>query len=189
MKMKYHDPIKNWDESIVKSSWIHYFFEMADVCRSKSKDPNTQVSAIITSTDNEIISMGYNGFPSGFSGDHNCSLWEKPNKYDYVVHAEQNALSFCAKMGHKSVGARIYITPLDPCFNCTKSIIQSGISDVFVKLKESSLNRNDYKDNHEKIVKLLNECKINYFMFLERGETLEFIETKQVEYGIGSSNL
>ena len=84
----------------------------------------------IVSTDNKILSIGYNGFPRGCSDDE--FPWDREGepldtKYIYVTHSELNAiLNF---RGGSLEGSRIYVT-LFPCNECTKAIIQSGISEI-----------------------------------------------------------
>ena len=46
-------------------SWDEYFMGIAELSARRSKDPSTQVGACIVSSDNKILSMGYNGFPKG----------------------------------------------------------------------------------------------------------------------------
>ena len=48
-------------------NWDEYFIGVAKLSAKRSKDPNTQVGACIVSEDNKILSMGYNGFPRGYS--------------------------------------------------------------------------------------------------------------------------
>ena len=50
-------------------SWDEYFMGIASLSGMRSKDPHTQVGACIVSPANKILSMGYNGFPSGVSDD------------------------------------------------------------------------------------------------------------------------
>ena len=96
----------------------------------RSKDPNTQVGACIVSTDNKILSIGYNGFPIGCSDED--FPWQREgegieNKYFYSTHSELNAiLNF---RGGSLEGSKLYVT-LFPCNECAKAIIQSGISKV-----------------------------------------------------------
>ena len=88
--------------------------------------------------DNQIISDGFNGTPSGF--DNNCEypvpdhfttkfvLKTKPE----VLHAESNAITKLARSTNSSVGSTMYLT-CNPCFDCTKLIIQAGIVRVVYK--------------------------------------------------------
>ncbi len=109
-------------------SWDEYFMGVALLASKRSKDPNTQVGACIVSSDNIILSTGYNGFPVGCSDDE--YPWDREGdetKYPYVVHAELNAI--LNANGKSLHGAKIYVA-LFPCNECAKAIIQSGIREV-----------------------------------------------------------
>lgn len=110
--------------------WDDYFMGVSLLAANRSKDPSTQVGACIVSDDNRILSTGYNGFPQGCSDDdfpwnRDESLGE--TKYNFVVHAELNAI---LNAGGKSlVGSRIFVS-LFPCHECAKAIIQAGVKEV-----------------------------------------------------------
>ena len=111
-------------------SWDEYFMGIATLSGMRSKDPNTQVGACIVSQDNKILSMGYNGFPTGCSDDE--FPWardgeELDTKYVYVTHSELNAI--LNYRGGSLEGAKLYVS-LFPCNECAKAIIQSGIKEV-----------------------------------------------------------
>lgn len=112
-------------------SWDEFFMGAAVLCAKRSKDPNTQVGACIVNNENRILSVGYNGFPSGCDDDN--FPWDRSaedsydTKYPYVCHAELNAILNCR--GRSLAGSRIYVA-LFPCNECAKAIIQSGISEV-----------------------------------------------------------
>lgn len=108
-------------------SWDEYFMGVAALSAMRSKDPNTQVGACIVSSDNKILSMGYNGFPIGCSDDE--FPWSREgeglaSKYLYSTHSELNAI--LNYRGGSLEGATLYVT-LFPCNECAKAIIQSGI--------------------------------------------------------------
>lgn len=111
-------------------TWDEYFMGIALLSAKRSKDPNTQVGACIVNQFNKIVGIGYNGFPIGCSDDD--LPWERQSenindtKYPYVVHAEANAILNSTKDLH---GSRIYVA-LFPCNECTKLIIQSGITEI-----------------------------------------------------------
>ena len=110
-------------------SWDEYFMGIAMLAARRSKDPSTQVGACIVSTDNIIISTGYNGMPKGCSDDE--LPWDRTGeetKYPYVVHAELNAI--LNANGRDLRGSRLYVA-LFPCNECAKAIIQSGIKEVY----------------------------------------------------------
>ncbi len=113
-------------------SWDAYFMGVALLSAERSKDNNTQVGSCIVSPENKILSMGYNGMPTGCNDDR--MPWErigKPldTKYLYVCHAELNAILNCGGGTGSLKGARLYVT-LFPCNECTKAIIQTGIKEV-----------------------------------------------------------
>ena len=113
-------------------SWDDYFIAMAFLTAKRSKDPNTQVGAVIVHSETKrILALGYNGFPRGCSDNH--LPWarqgdsELHKKYLYVVHAEVNAV---LNKGSTDVkGATLYVA-LFPCNDCAKTIIQAGIQEV-----------------------------------------------------------
>lgn len=111
-------------------SWDEYFMGVALLSAQRSKDPNTQVGACIINDKNKIVGAGYNGLPIGCSDDE--FSWSKEGefldtKYPFVCHAELNAI--LNNIGMDLKGCTIY-TALFPCNECTKAIIQSGISTV-----------------------------------------------------------
>ena len=111
-------------------SWDAYFMGVAMLSAERSKDNNTQVGACIVSPRNKILSMGYNGMPTGCDDDRRPGARRGPpldTKSLDVCHAELNAILNYS--GGSLQGARIYTT-LFPCNECTKAIIQSGITEV-----------------------------------------------------------
>ena len=111
-------------------SWDEYFMGVAILASKRSKDPSTQVGACIIDGEKRIISTGYNGFPQGCSDDEfpwNRDESKGETKYDFVVHAELNAILNAS--GKSLSGSTLYVG-LFPCHECAKAIIQAGIKDV-----------------------------------------------------------
>ncbi|MDL2301603.1 dCMP deaminase family protein [Lachnospiraceae bacterium OttesenSCG-928-D06] len=111
-------------------SWDEYFMGVAHLSGMRSKDPSTQVGACIVSRSNKILSMGYNGFPTGCSDED--FPWEREGeeletKYPFVTHSELNAI--LNYRGGSLEGTKIYVS-LFPCNECAKAIIQAGIHTV-----------------------------------------------------------
>ena len=111
-------------------TWDEYFMGIALLSAQRSKDANTQVGACIVSDENKILSVGYNGMPTGCDDDE--MPWEREGdfletKYPFVCHAELNAILNRSTGSLKN--ARIYVS-LFPCNECAKAIIQSGIKEV-----------------------------------------------------------
>lgn len=111
-------------------SWDDYFIDFARMAATRSKDPSSQVGAVIV-RDRNILSTGYNGFPRGVN-DNRPERYERPAKYKWVIHGEENAILNASRNGTAVKGATIYVTPFSPCISCAKAIIQSGIREVVV---------------------------------------------------------
>ncbi len=140
-------------------SWDEYFMGVAKLSAQRSKDPSTQVGACIVSSDNRILSIGYNGAPNGFHDDD--FPWDRQGdaldtKYLYVCHAELNAILNFRGNKKDLEGSKIYVA-LFPCNECAKAIIQSGISDV-IYLSDK------YHDEVNFIAsrKLFDNCGVSY---------------------------
>lgn len=157
--------------------WGDTFMAIASVARLRSKDPSTQVGACVVSSDNRILSVGYNGAPNGF---HDADFpWGKEGeaydtKYAYVVHAERNAvLNFRGSL-REFEGATIYVTHF-PCNECAKEIVQSGIREV-VYLK-------DPKDDTLEVMaskRIFNATGVHYWQFEEPSDKVEVDLTNAV---------
>jgi dCMP deaminase len=110
-------------------SWDECFMRMAHAISERSKDPSTQVGAVVVDKDNVVVGLGYNGFPRGIK---NTDLpWERvgsfeDTKYPYICHAEENAI-YNANNSTKNC---ILYSTLFPCNECAKTIIQNGIKEV-----------------------------------------------------------
>ena len=111
-------------------SWDSYFMNVAILTSRRSSDINTKVGACLVDASNRIIGCGYNGFIKG------SNLNDFPNnrdgewinsKYPYVVHAEANALLNTTVFD--LTNSKLYCT-LFPCNECSKLLIQKGISEV-----------------------------------------------------------
>lgn len=103
------------------------YMNIASEISSLSHCVRKKVGAIIVK-DNNILSFGYNGTPSGMA--NKCELDGKTRWV--VLHAESNAIVKVAKSTSSSEGATMYTT-LSPCDECAKLIVQSGIKRVVFK--------------------------------------------------------
>lgn len=133
----------------MKQKFIDAHMKVAEVYAELSSAVKLHVGAIIVKND-RIISIGYNGMPSGW--DNNCedvlhdgSLLSKPE----VLHAETNAIAKLARSSESGEGASIFITHA-PCLQCAKLIYQSGINSVYY--------RNTYRSDDG--LNFLSKCNI-----------------------------
>ena len=149
-------------------SWDEYFMGIAMLSCERSKDPSTQVGACIVSTDNKILSIGYNGAPTGFNDDKDMP-WDRSGnpletKYLYVCHSELNAI---LNTKNDLRNSKLYVT-LFPCNECAKAIIQTGIKEVIYyddKYADS--------DNNIAARKMFDACGIKYKKYKKSGKKIE----------------
>lgn len=106
------------------------YLRMAKIWAENSYCIRRQVGALIVKN-KMIISDGYNGTPSGF--ENHCEDENNVTK-PYVLHAEANAITKIARSNNNSDGATLYVTD-SPCIECSKLIIQAGISRVIYAKK------------------------------------------------------
>ena len=110
-------------------SWDECFMRMARLIAERSKDPSSQIGAVVVAPNNVIVGLGYNGWPRGIEADQ--LPWEREGEYDktkyaYVCHAEENAIY---NANNSTQNCKIYCS-LFPCNECSKTIIQNGIKEV-----------------------------------------------------------
>jgi len=121
------------------------YIDIATRVSEMSWDSDTKVGAVIVK-DGNIISMGWNGTPAGFPNE--CKHPETGVTLPHVIHAEANAICKLARTGGNGLDATLYTT-LAPCMECTKLILQSGISEVVV-VKADERYLDGYKILNEK---------------------------------------
>ena len=140
-------------------NWQKYFYDMANLVAKKSKDQSTQIGAVIVGPDNEIRSTGYNSFPRGLNDDLQ-ERQERPEKYYWIEHAERNALYNAAKIGVSTKNCTMYLNCGIPCCDCTRGIINSGISKIYVC--ETDITKSQHWVEHSLRSKImLNESNVN----------------------------
>lgn len=105
--------------------WDRRMLGLAAYISSWSKDPSTQVGAVIERPNHTVASYGFNGFPRGVA-DFKARYEQRDLKYAMVVHAEANAIIHAKE---SLEGMTMYLT-MPPCSGCAGLIIQSGISKV-----------------------------------------------------------
>lgn len=121
----------------MKKKFIDYFMDVAYRTSQLSYAVRLKVGAIIVK-DDRIISIGYNGMPSGW--DNNCEFENKnPQTQNTelitrkeVLHAESNCLAKLAKSNDSGMGATLFITHA-PCIECAKLIYQGGINSIYYR--------------------------------------------------------
>lgn len=108
--------------------WDVRYMDMAKLVATWSKDPSSKIGAVAVNDKGQILTTGYNGFPRDIAD--NDRLDDRPTKYKYIVHAEQNAIYNATYNGVSLYGATMYVAGLPCCSECAKGLIQVGISKV-----------------------------------------------------------
>lgn len=120
----------------MKQKFVDAFMDVAERFAQLSSAIRLHVGAIIVK-DDRIISIGYNGMPSGW--DNKCEFWiedgdngsgwkSKPE----VLHAETNAIAKLARSSESGAGATLFVTH-QPCLDCAKLVYQAGIDTVYYR--------------------------------------------------------
>lgn len=107
------------DEAIARL--LFFAFELA----LRSPDPSTQNGAVVVDPAKRTIGAGCNEFPSGVG--YSDERWERPGKYQWIEHAERNAIYTAAFRG-SATGNATMVCPWAACADCARAIVQSGIS-------------------------------------------------------------
>lgn len=103
-----------------------------------SHDDETQVGSILLHKDTMTeIATGYNGFIRK-APDYALPN-TRPDKYQYMVHSEENLLMNCVRMGTSTNGCMVVCT-LSPCVHCMRLLWQAGITKVVCELKYKDFN-------------------------------------------------
>lgn len=119
----------------MKEKYKSAHMKVAEIYAQLSSAIRLQVGAIVVK-DNRVISIGYNGMPSGWTNECEyirvdevgTSFKSKPE----VLHAETNAIAKLARSNESGLNADLFITHA-PCLDCAKLIYQSGISNVYYR--------------------------------------------------------
>lgn len=110
------------------TDWDQRWMDLAKHFASWSKDRSRKVGCVIIDEDKGLVSQGWNGFARGVNDDID-ERHDRPQKYEWTKHAEENAFLNAARKGISVKGCTIYI-PWFPCANCAGDIVQTGIKNV-----------------------------------------------------------
>lgn len=117
--LEFSEDWEKWDVRLLK---------LAKEVSTWSKDPSTQVGAVLTDGHNNISGFGYNGFPRRIADDNR--LGNRDRKYEIVIHAEENAIL----SAYDNTWTTVYTYPFPPCIHCASRLIQAGQLDTVVSV-------------------------------------------------------
>ena len=112
-------------------NWNEYFLSVAAAAATRSHCLHRKVGAVLVK-DRRIIATGYNGPAAGLQHYASCARTQPGKELDdcRALHAEENAIIQAARYGPSTTGATLYST-LQPCYHCSKMIIQAGIGQMY----------------------------------------------------------
>lgn len=137
--------------------WDKRFLELARNVSTWSKDPSTQVGAIIVAPNKTVVSLGYNGFPR-MMPDLEDYLNNREEKYSRIIHAEVNALIQAAR---PLTGCTLYTYPFMPCDRCAVQMVQAGIMRI-VFPPATPAQEERWGSAFKQTRKILTECKVRF---------------------------
>ncbi|CAC9935522.1 tRNA-specific adenosine deaminase [Aedoeadaptatus nemausensis] len=116
----------------MRKSWDSYFMKITEMVASRSTCDRAMVGCVLVNRDHRIVSTGYNGSVSGNPHCDDVGHTMRDGHCIATIHAEMNAILYCAKEGIPTKGTICYVTHF-PCLNCTKALIQAGICEIIYK--------------------------------------------------------
>lgn len=146
--------------------WDKRWLDLADHISTWSKDRSTKVGCVIVGGANQVLSIGYNGFPRGVN-DTLPARHERPAKYQWTEHAERNAIYNAARTGTNLSDSVLYV-PWFPCINCARGIVQSGISSVVTTAPAHY--EVEFRDRWGK------DYEVSYYILTEAGVGIWYVE-------------
>jgi dCMP deaminase len=161
---------------MTNEKWDLRFIDLAKHISTWSKDPSTQVGAVLVSPDRTDIIMGYNGFPRNMNDD--ISLYaNRDTKLSRVIHAELNAIL----LANKSVnGYTLYLWPFISCDRCAVHVIQAGINRVVCPLpNKDQLDR--WKDSFDMSLSYFKEANVEVQQYDLKNKEVKQLENKEKE--------
>jgi dCMP deaminase len=104
-----------------------------------SRDPSTQNGALLVGVQGIPLVTACNQFPTGVV--ESDERWERPLKYEFIEHAERNAILFAARHGIATEGLTM-VCPWAACADCARAIVQAGIAKL-VRLVQAPENTHE----------------------------------------------
>lgn len=115
---------------MARKNWNEYFMDLAHMVAARGTCDRAYVGCVLVNDENRIISTGYNGSIAGNPHCDEIGHTMRDGHCIATIHAEMNALLYCAKAGISVKNSICYVTHF-PCLNCTKSLVQAGISKIY----------------------------------------------------------
>ena len=143
------------------TKWEKRYLDLAKSVASWSRDPSRKIGAVIVGNLGQIISQGFNGFARGID-DTPERYSDRATKYNYVVHAEANAIYNAIHNGASPSGATIFVTGLPVCHQCADAIIQTGVKRVVMDTVPCAKSCTGWLESGHLALQKFKEAKVEF---------------------------
>ena len=127
-----------------------------------SKDPSTKVGSLFVAPGSlQILTSSFNGFPRGVD-ESDMLRWQRPQKYNYVEHAERNGIYNASRRG-TPLEDSICVVTMFPCSQCARALIQVGVK--YIVSVEPNLGDPRWGDEHKYSLEMFKEVGIELILF------------------------
>lgn len=157
---------------------IRYMKDAEFHAQNHSKETTTKVGALIISPMDSPLSTGYNGAVRGSEADVDWRINARPEKYNWISHAEENAICNAARTGARLYNSVMFTTHF-PCVSCARLIVQSGIKMVISAMPdEHFLDR--WAESVSRSITLFDEGRVFAWFIKDKGGFEEFIPAESI---------
>jgi len=157
----------------MNTKWVERYFKLSKEISTWSKDPSTKIGAIIVGDSGQIISQGYNGFPRNVD-DNDFRYQQREIKYQFVIHAEMNAILNALYNGASVKGCTLFVYGLPVCNECAKAVIQAGIKSVYILIDEEHTVGNKWKESFKISETMFKVAGISFFIKIDNKWVTDF---------------
>ena len=127
---------------------------------ARSKDKETHIGSVIVRQDNTIVSAGYNSFPP-HTNDDKKERQERPLKYNFFSHSEENSIVICSQYGVSLKNCKIYTNQI-PCPTCARLIIRAGILEVYFDIEWQRISPIEWQKSAVYSLQMFDEAGVRY---------------------------
>lgn len=140
MNKSYEVVSKTTQNQHIREDWHTYFMKIAKQAAKRSTCDRANVGCLIVNKRHRIVATGYNGSVGVSEHCDDIGHTMRDGHCIATVHAEINALTDCCYEGKSTKDCIAYVTHF-PCINCTKALIQAGITEIYY---ENDYRTDDY---------------------------------------------
>ncbi|KAI8893510.1 cytidine deaminase-like protein [Globomyces pollinis-pini] len=128
------------DEILENPAVYQHAIVLAHIAAKRTDDPKVGVGAVLVHSDGSYGSVGWNGYPKNadvldYPQDGADDLVDQDAlKYDYILHAEQNALLWRMRPARNLMDA-VMVTTKMPCDECSPVMYDCGVRRVVANVQ------------------------------------------------------